>query len=211
VNCHVYNPQLSFLARCWWQLQERIEPEHWLDATPHLAPLWVEFDSDGRWDRYLRAEPEGQKEKHLSPEDYRRRGHTYCELFWFGAYSQGLPHPRTKFRYEIRPYDRVWMPWNWVLDFNDHAWSGYLGFKRPEQPAGSDRGSLGTQLWTLEGLDARNLRKGAVHCNLELVTSTGRLVRRYKTDGVGAMNMLSGQRSLVTLEILSAPHAAFRP
>ncbi|MFZ5936645.1 hypothetical protein BGP84_17325 [Pseudomonas putida] len=211
-----FNPGFSFLARCWWQVSGGfIQAEQWDTLDHALAPIWVQFGSEGfvhndHWDRYLRAEPEGVKVLQLGPSDYRTSEHRYCELFWFGAYNLRQDRSGAKLRYEIRPYDRVWTPYNWILENNPSPWSGYVAMRRPSQRAGALGAESTSMLWSLGGLDLSNLSKGQRHCNIELLSPSGRLARRYYKRGAWLLNTVSGTPGLISLEIENVPHPAFK-
>ncbi|HDS1735292.1 MULTISPECIES: hypothetical protein [Pseudomonas] len=204
---YIYNSRFSFLARCWWQGSgKRIEPQAWDSATEHLAPIWVQFNGNDRWNRYLLAEPDGVLEKSLSPLDYDNPKHTYCELFWFGAYQRGSYQHGEQCYYEIRPVDRAWMRHPWVVDYNSSFLSGYVGIWGADEKAAALRKPAGSRLWTLNGLDHEALKRGTRRCNLEWVSASGSKVRRYQTDGISALNIISGEEGLLALEVLAIPY-----
>ncbi|WP_313203144.1 hypothetical protein [Pseudomonas sp.] len=209
MSTYIYNSRKTFLARCWWQgAGERIEPDAWADAKHRLAAIWVETGVNGHrdhWDRYLQSTNDGQLEKRLAPADYVTKEHQYYELFWFGAYTEGSPRPGSKLLYEIRPADRVWTVYSWVVDYSLPQFSGYVGIWRTNEPQGALRKTSRAGLWTVEGLPVEPQR-GERYCNLRLIAPGGERVKRYPSEGSWFFNSRKGEAGFIAMEILSIPH-----
>lgn len=211
---YIHHPELSFLARCWWQLtEELIHPDRWWDCQDKLAPMWLHVDGAGihndHWYNYWRAEPEGQGPLRLSPVDYTRDGHQYGELFWFGAYIAASGEDGARLCYEIRPYDRDWRPLNRILYNNPSSLSGYAAVKRANEPsAGQPRLANPNHLWSVEAMNYADIKRGARLCDLILKNAQGHRVRRYEKGGASLVNTVSGQPGRIALEILDYGHQA---
>lgn len=211
---YIHRPELSFLARCWWQLtEELIHPDRWWDCQDKLAPMWLHVDGasihNDHWYNYWRAEPEGQGPLRLAPVDYTRDGHQYGELFWFGAYIAASGEDGARLRYEIRPYDRDWRPLNRILYNNPSSLSGYAAVKRANEPsAGQPRLADPNHLWSVEAMDYADIKRGARICNLFLRNAQGHRVRRYATADAALINTVSGEPGRIALEILDHGHQA---
>ncbi|WP_410481748.1 hypothetical protein ACJ70E_09410 [Pseudomonas plecoglossicida] len=211
---YLYHPDFSFLARCWWQLSdELLNPDQWWDSIAELAPVWLHFGGAGihndKWYKYLRAEPEGEGPLQLGPEDYSRPGHVYGELFWFAAYVSSKGQAGPKLCYEIRPYDRKWKPLNRIVHHNPTVLSGYAGIKDVAEPeAGQHCLSGPSHLWSLAGLDYREIKRGARMCNVILQNAAGQRARRYANNGAWLINTVNGKPGLMALEVLDYAHEA---
>ncbi|MCP3791620.1 hypothetical protein [Pseudomonas sp. N2-11] len=211
---YIYHPELSFLARCWWQLtDELIQPDRWWDYQDKLAPMWLHVGGAGihndHWYNYWRAEPEGKGPLQLAPEDYTKDGHRYGELFWFGAYVAASGEDGAKLCYEIRPYDSGWRPLNRILYNNPSTVSGYVAVKRENEPsAGQPRLSNPTHLWSVQAMNYAGIKRGARTCNLILENAQGHRVRRYKEADASLINTVRGEPGRIALEILDYGHQA---
>lgn len=211
---YIHYPEISFLARCWWQLSDQLlNPGAWDTLTDRLAPIWVHTAGaaihNDPWYNYIRAEPDGLGPLQLNAEDYTAPGHIYCDLFWFGAYVKGSDRHATTLGYEIRPYDRAWKPLNRIVRNNPSALSGYAGITgQPEPEAGRARLSSPTHLWALEGVDDKALRRGGRLCNVLLLNADGQQARRLKNREAWLINTVSGQPGLMALEVLDFAHEA---
>ena len=136
----VFMPELSFTARCRWQLADYVStPAVWEDGDDLSRPLWTEFDgwnSDSGWliasRNYDGTRPDSFPSDEWQGEDLRQS--LGVDTFWFGTYRHALGYV-----YEIRPaytgrnsdqYPRL----NYWLDVSR---SGYLGFYPTDAKAGS--------------------------------------------------------------------------
>ncbi|WP_462402311.1 hypothetical protein [Pseudomonas sp. Marseille-QA0332] len=138
---YVFEPQLSFVARCYWQFAEgALSQADLLGARGDLAkPIWVEFNDwngDDGWlmsgRDYSPQELQSFLHDHLPLFGPRQR--IYCEYLWFGVYRIGDLHA-----YEVRPAyaganTARWPELEYVLDVSR---GGYLGMYPTDNPAGS--------------------------------------------------------------------------
>lgn len=138
---YVFQPLLSFNARCYWQLDEQpVSPRRLLELRgDRVMPIWVEFNDWNGDDGWLMSGRDYQPEEiqsflrdHLPFAGPRQR--IYCEYFWFGVYRIG-----ELYVYEIRPaYAGInvqrWPELEYVLDVSR---GGYLGMYPTDTPAGS--------------------------------------------------------------------------
>lgn len=191
---YVYHPQFSFLARCWWQLSDDIlRPDQWDASIAKLAPMWLHSGGAGfhndHWYRYLRAEPEGAGPLRLEPWSYTAPSHVYGELFWFGAYISGTDRTGATLRYEMRPYDRNWKPLNRIVHSAPGLLSGHAGYagvkEQAEAAAGRQRLTDPQHLWSLSGINHKDIKRGARLCNVVLVNAAGQQARRLANQGRG--------------------------
>ena len=201
----------SFLARCWWQTSPDPIPDQ--DRTrirTDLAPVWVEFGSPGRWNRYIRAEPDGEMAKYLAPHSYDAPEHHFCELLWFGAYAPTSGKGEGTFWYEIRPVDRVWMRYNWTLDHNTST--GQLGFWKTDKPAAVRHLKNPSWLWRVPQLKGRVLVAGDRLYNLQLLSARDTYAARARVESISTLSALSlsdqTPQSRMALEVLNIPHGA---
>ncbi|MBF8743586.1 hypothetical protein [Pseudomonas guariconensis] len=193
---YVFEPDLCFNARCWWQLLGvRVDPCAWDRAVGHLAPLWVRFESGDGEDGWMRVEPEGA----LLPSSSLRTSSAgiLCDVLWFGVYRI-----HEQFAYEIRPAyvgqaADLWPKLDYVMskDF------GYVGMSGSRHPAGSGHAPL----WIIDSLDPRRVELGQRPCNLELIDPSGASVRRYRQFGRPYLATHQGVRGLLSLEIVNMP------
>ena len=137
---YVFEPLLSFNAKCYWQFGEELLSDRELlrSRGERVKPLWVEFNDwngDDGWlmsgRDYQPAEIQSFLHDQLPLLGPRQR--LYCECFWFGVYRIGERHV-----YEIRPaYTginvRRWPELEYVLDVSRN---GYLGMYPTDAPAG---------------------------------------------------------------------------
>lgn len=137
---YVFQPLLSFNARCFWQFgEEPISPRQLLESRGELVkPIWVEFNDWNGDDGWLMSgrdyhPKEIQSFLHDNLPFLEPRQRIYCEYFWFGVYRIG-----ELYAYEIRPaYAGInvyrWPELEYVLDVSR---GGYLGMYPTDTPAG---------------------------------------------------------------------------
>ncbi|UTL89403.1 hypothetical protein [Pseudomonas fluorescens] len=211
MSTYIYSSRETFLARCWWQsIGDDTTPvvEGNAVAKERLAAIWLETGARNHrdhWNRYLQSTKDGELKKRLAPSDYVTPEHQYYELFWFGAYTQGSPRADSQRFYEIRPADRVWTVFPWVLDYSMPRFSGYVGIWPAAQPQGALRKESGAGLWAVEGLPAEPAR-GERFYNLRLIAPGGERVKRYPSEGSWFFNSRKGEAGFIAMEILSIPH-----
>nr|WP_314489978.1 hypothetical protein [uncultured Pseudomonas sp.] len=138
---YVFQPLLSFNARCFWQFgEEPVSPKMLLKSRGDLVkPIWVEFNDWNGDDGWLMTGRNYQPEEiqsflHDNLPFFGPRQRIYCEYFWFGVYRIG-----ELYAYEIRPAYaginvRRWPELEYVLDVSR---GGYLGMYPTDTPAGS--------------------------------------------------------------------------
>ncbi len=137
---YIFQPLLSFNAKCYWQFgEEPLSDRELLKSRGELVkPLWVEFNDWNGDDGWLMSG------RDYSPEEIQSflrdalpltgpRQRIYCEYFWFGVYRIG-----DLYAYEIRPaYAGInvgrWPELEYVLDVSRN---GYLGMYPTDTPAG---------------------------------------------------------------------------
>ncbi|WP_296268605.1 hypothetical protein [Pseudomonas sp. UBA6562] len=137
---YVFQPLLSFNARCFWQFsEESISPGQLLASRGELVkPIWVEFNDWNGDDGWLMSGRDYRPEEiqsflHDNLPLFGPRQRIYCEYFWFGTYRIG-----ELYAYEIRPaYAGInvhrWPQLEYVLDISR---GGYLGMYPTDTPAG---------------------------------------------------------------------------
>ncbi|MDF0730956.1 hypothetical protein P0Y43_09490 [Pseudomonas entomophila] len=134
-----FQPEMSFIARCHWQLHDRpVAPGQWDQTSDLFRPFWVEFNDWNGDDGWLITSKDYGDEAILSfladevvGKGVRRRYVT--DSFWFGVYRHA-----DGYVYEIRPaYDarnvHAWPNLDYWLDVSRN---GYLGFYTALSPAG---------------------------------------------------------------------------
>ncbi len=128
---YVFQPLLSFNARCHWQFagDPLTDPDKLRSPGQQFKPLWVEFNDWNGDDGWLMS---GRDYDPKEIQSFLRDGlpfigprqRIYCEYFWFGVYQIG-----ELYAYEIRPayaganIDR-WPELEYALDVSR---GGYLG------------------------------------------------------------------------------------
>lgn len=147
---YVFEPHLSFNAKCYWQFDEGALSERELlrSRGERVKPLWVEFNDWNGDDGWLMSGRDYRPEEiqsflHDQLPLLGPRQRIYCEFFWFGTYRIG-----EFYAYEIRPaYAGVnvnrWPDLNYVLDVSRN---GYLGMYPTDTPAGRSPLSLPPQV-----------------------------------------------------------------
>lgn len=135
----VFQPLMSFNARCYWQFSGAfIDPAKWHHAGDRFKPVWVEFNDwngDDGWlmsgRDYSPREVQSFIVDHVAPGTRQR---VHCEQFWFGVFRFG-----DDYVYEIRPaYAGANLDRHPQLEYQlALSRGGYLGMYPTELPAGT--------------------------------------------------------------------------
>ncbi|MHC6224989.1 hypothetical protein ACYU03_09520 [Pseudomonas sp. X10] len=143
----VFQPLLSFNAKCYWQFTDaNIGGREWKYSGDLVKPLWVEFNDwngDDGWIMSGRDYHPDEVQSHIYRLFPGQRPRIYCEHFWFGVFRFG-----DAYAYEIRPAyvgensDR-WPELEYQMGMSN---GGYLGMYATNLPAGTSPLSVPSRL-----------------------------------------------------------------
>lgn len=202
---YVFQPELCFIARCYWQSDDhRLQAQDLDKDTDWLKPLWVKFNDTTTWDT---------RDGWLFAGRHRLRSiaervvgdKLEVDHFWFGVYRTGADYD-----YEIRTayaggnVDR----WPSLERRLDVSRNGYLGFYHTGVPAGDDPLANNTQTWRLERFDPAAVAPGSLVSDVELVSLHGRRVRRIFEDNryyLGTHDSDEAEEGRIILQITDLP------
>lgn len=197
-----FQPDLCFIARCYWQSSDHHVQSQDLDEdTGWLKPLWTKFNDTTTWDT---------KDGWLFAGRHRLRslaerligGKLEINHFWFGVYQTGEAYD-----YEVRTAyvgDNA-AQWPDLERRLDVSRNGYLGFYHTGVPAGEDPLASGTMIWRLEGFDPAAAAVGDLISNVELISLHGGRVRRLFEDNRYYLNTQQGEEGRIILQIFHRP------
>ncbi|QVM93193.1 hypothetical protein JYG34_09335 [Pseudomonas entomophila] len=200
-----YQPQLSFIARWWWQEDgKRIDPLEWRASRHLLKPIWVGFERGDGEDEYLRTESREGSLQPWSP----LKGHgggTLHDLFWFGAYERN-----GHYYYQIRPVsgDVDGSP-SIDTSYLDTDAVGYMGMYPGHHKVPEWVIYIGEDMWQLRGVDPQDLIEGERCVNVAMLdVDDNPVTRRLQSRQPYLYTGSVAYQGRVSLHVLKRPFPA---
>lgn len=200
-----FQPQLSFIARWWWQADgQRIDPFEWQAARPMLKPIWVGFERGDGEDGYLRIESREGSLEPWSPLQGHGGG-TLHDLFWFGVYERG-----GRYYYQVRPVSGdIAGNLGIVNSYLDTDVVGYMGMYQGLSEVPEWVVYVGEDMWQLKGLDPQDLIQGERCVNLAMAdVDDNPVTRRLQHRQAYLYTGSAAYQGRVSLEVLKRPFPA---
>ncbi|HKS15640.1 MAG TPA: hypothetical protein VJS90_21655 [Pseudomonas sp.] len=208
MSYYEFQPDLCFVARCYWQSgSHQFQPQDLDKDTDWLKPLWTKFNDTTTWDvndGWLFA----GRHRLRSVAERVVGDKLEVDHFWFGVYRTGNAYDYEIHTAYVGENEDKWPHLERRLDVSRN---GYLGFYHTGVPAGEDPLVNQTMIWRLEGFDPAIVAVGDLISNVGLVSLHGKRVSRLFEDNRSYLSTDGGEAAEEGRIILQITHLPAPP